>query len=476
MAEELQSPRQLPRKQAVRMRVHFQKRNERNDGATESFSSPEDVRESGGPDEEAIIRKPVTLADVVEEESITRGLPVQRHKRGADWREGARDAGYSRDAADGEDAATGLLQRGSDLAQNRQGASLGSAAGEDEDDGDLDESWGHEGGDGDRDDVTAEQGSSSGKTARGSSRSRTYEEGSDEEVAAPEDQEDAEQELEDPGKGRRWSEADDDDGEEGATKEAPARLRRASVRGQGSAAAAKEGAMDRPKQVGSRVRRSLPRGSSKRKPRAGKQKAGGTMAKKRRSAAVGEDSDKAAKNITVRPALLGFNLTWGILEGEEALYKQDVASISPSALQGQTDRAPVAQLTAALANSRSRDGIVLVTWASAAYLDFLRNWIHHLTILEVENFLIGERLHPRVKNSHAAIIMEVGRVCDGYVLARHAVTDSLAVRQGPWIMRCRSICASRTFHTLTCTPACTLTCKVRLIAANAHFIANFPEL
>ncbi|KAK9909514.1 hypothetical protein WJX75_003420 [Coccomyxa subellipsoidea] len=54
-----------------------------------------------------------------------------------------------------------------------------------------------------------------------------------------------------------------------------------------------------------------------------------------------------------------------------------------------SDRAPVVQLTAALANSRSRDGIVIVTWASAAYLDFLRNWVHQITLLEVENFLIG---------------------------------------------------------------------------------------
>lgn len=62
---------------------------------------------------------------------------------------------------------------------------------------------------------------------------------------------------------------------------------------------------------------------------------------------------------------------------------------------GSRGKAPTAELTAALARNRSREGIVLVTWASISYLDFLRNWVHHLSLLDVDNFIIGGPL-PKV--------------------------------------------------------------------------------
>ena len=48
------------------------------------------------------------------------------------------------------------------------------------------------------------------------------------------------------------------------------------------------------------------------------------------------------------------------------------------------------ELTAEVVRRSSRDNAVIVTWASSAYLDFLRNWVHHLTSLDVDNILIGE--------------------------------------------------------------------------------------
>jgi hypothetical protein len=49
-------------------------------------------------------------------------------------------------------------------------------------------------------------------------------------------------------------------------------------------------------------------------------------------------------------------------------------------------------LTAELVRRSSKDGAVIVTWASSAYLDFLRNWVHHITSWDDDNILIGEYL------------------------------------------------------------------------------------
>ena len=50
---------------------------------------------------------------------------------------------------------------------------------------------------------------------------------------------------------------------------------------------------------------------------------------------------------------------------------------------------PLVSLTAELVRRSSRDRAVIVTWASSAYLDFLQNWVHHLTSMDVDNILIG---------------------------------------------------------------------------------------
>ena len=49
-------------------------------------------------------------------------------------------------------------------------------------------------------------------------------------------------------------------------------------------------------------------------------------------------------------------------------------------------------LTAELVKRSSKDNAVIVTWASSAYLDFLRNWVHHITSWDVDNILIGGAL------------------------------------------------------------------------------------
>ena len=50
---------------------------------------------------------------------------------------------------------------------------------------------------------------------------------------------------------------------------------------------------------------------------------------------------------------------------------------------------PLVSLTAELVRRSSRDRAVILTWASSAYLDFLQNWVHHLTSMDVDNILIG---------------------------------------------------------------------------------------
>jgi hypothetical protein len=361
MAEEMQGPRHLPSKQAVRLRVQFQNHNKGSDQTTDP------IRIDHLGNEGLRSTKPVTWADVVEEEREQRGLPMQtgqRHKRGADQTQEARDPDSIGDAAPDEDAAEGPGDKGMKYAGDRRKASQGdSAARVSDDDGDLDEDAGPDEGD------------------------------SKDELAANDELDDEEQELEDAGTGRRASEAE---AVSEVDEQGTSHLGQASLRARGGAAAAKEDSLDRVRQPGGR-KRGLPRGkTTKKKLRLENRKGAAESAGKRRSAVSGKDADRVGKNktVTVRPALLGFNLTWGILEGEETLYKQDVAAAVSPVLGAavQSDRAPVVQLTAALANSRSRDGIVIVTWASAAYLDFLRNWVHQITLLEVENFLIGALL------------------------------------------------------------------------------------
>ncbi len=48
------------------------------------------------------------------------------------------------------------------------------------------------------------------------------------------------------------------------------------------------------------------------------------------------------------------------------------------------------EMTAELVRRSSKDGAVIVTWASSAYLDFLRNWVHYIASWDIDNILIGK--------------------------------------------------------------------------------------
>lgn len=48
----------------------------------------------------------------------------------------------------------------------------------------------------------------------------------------------------------------------------------------------------------------------------------------------------------------------------------------------------------------SKDNAVIVTWASSAYLDFLRNWVHYITSWDVDNILIGETCSLSFTHQH----------------------------------------------------------------------------
>ena len=58
------------------------------------------------------------------------------------------------------------------------------------------------------------------------------------------------------------------------------------------------------------------------------------------------------------------------------------------------------ELTAELVKRSSKDNAVIVTWASSAYLDFLRNWVYYITSWDVDNILIG-KTYPSLFRSAA---------------------------------------------------------------------------
>ena len=389
LAQKAQLTRNPPNEE-VRMRVRFQRRAGPHKRPPDALGRENEDYENGRPSGIGSQQKAVTWTDLLKDESSQRRLPEQsrqRHKRGADWTEQAtRREGSSRDndedAARSEEVAVEVAEE-ADMAANEADSAL-------EGDGVLDEKSGSE--KGDELEGSAEHEPARNTVARNSGRKGNVRESNNVHLSAAgaEDDEDAGEDTaaEDASAG---ADEDEDDQED------VLRSSQAGVSGRGQAD--RKGSLGQPEQVDSRVKGTLLQASNaagkvKQQPkpqRAGAKAAGETG--RSRAAAVGKGVDKAAKNKTAafRPALQGFNLTWEMLEGEEELYKQDVAI--PVALgagfQAQHDRPLVAQLTAALAKSRSRDGVVIVTWASSAYLDFLRNWVHHLTLLEVENFLIG---------------------------------------------------------------------------------------
>lgn len=434
--QNMQVPTNLP-DQPMRLRVRFQKRAEPKDrlAGPVRFQS-EDRRDFARNRMADSISKPTRLADVVEEESKKRsatGQTTQRHRRGAD----GRDVDHEDEAIameddeavleDQEKTITKRFSRGSE--QDR------AAAADAEEEEHAGQSLALK-----RRNRDSLEPNAADETTMEEDITETEKE-TDEEDVQPEDKGDLEQGLEEEEDAEGDANADmdaevdpdmaadmeetvhdsdeADNAEEGAedsvSDKAHGKAGRGRLRGQDSAAAAEERQLRKPEQrkaAAAKQRASLPQGKSSGKAGAAADaKAGGKEgahartqqkgvkqasagAGKGRAAVLGKEAEKALKgrNITVRPPLLGFNLTWEVLVGEEQLYRQDVAAAAPALpliSADQSGSTPVSQLTAALAKSRSRDGIVIVTWASAAYLDFMRNWVHHLTLLEVENFLIG---------------------------------------------------------------------------------------
>lgn len=49
----------------------------------------------------------------------------------------------------------------------------------------------------------------------------------------------------------------------------------------------------------------------------------------------------------------------------------------------------VAGLTAEAARAAAREGLLYVTLANAAVLDFALNWVDHMVLLDLRNFLVG---------------------------------------------------------------------------------------
>ncbi|PSC68170.1 glycosyltransferase family 77 [Micractinium conductrix] len=49
----------------------------------------------------------------------------------------------------------------------------------------------------------------------------------------------------------------------------------------------------------------------------------------------------------------------------------------------------VPQLSKELAHGYARDGIIIVTWANLHFLDFTLNWVHHMEVHGITNYLVG---------------------------------------------------------------------------------------
>ena len=108
-------------------------------------------------------------------------------------------------------------------------------------------------------------------------------------------------------------------------------------------------------------------------------------------AGAGSDSNRTV----LPPALAGYNLSWSVLDAAEERMREDARSAadayrrSRERRRGQGVQSVQSPLSAELVRGCARDGLVIMTWASAAFLDFLANWVHHLVLQEADNFLIG---------------------------------------------------------------------------------------
>lgn len=65
-----------------------------------------------------------------------------------------------------------------------------------------------------------------------------------------------------------------------------------------------------------------------------------------------------------------------------------------SGVQGTCAGGAVAGLTVAAARGAAREGLLYIALANAAVLDFAVNWVDHMVLLDLRNFLVGARLGP----------------------------------------------------------------------------------
>jgi hypothetical protein len=60
-----------------------------------------------------------------------------------------------------------------------------------------------------------------------------------------------------------------------------------------------------------------------------------------------------------------------------------------AASKGAGGRLVVPQLSRELAHRHARDGIIIVTWANFHFFDFVLNWVHHMELHGITNYMVG---------------------------------------------------------------------------------------
>jgi hypothetical protein len=85
----------------------------------------------------------------------------------------------------------------------------------------------------------------------------------------------------------------------------------------------------------------------------------------------------------------------GIIQGDApgtAAAGTNTSTTTKSAATGlpkPAKRLPVPQLSRELAHKHARDGIVIVTWANSHFYDFVLNWVHHMRVHDISNYMVG---------------------------------------------------------------------------------------
>ena len=90
-------------------------------------------------------------------------------------------------------------------------------------------------------------------------------------------------------------------------------------------------------------------------------------------------------------------------------------------------RLAVPQLSRALAHKHARDGIVIVTWANSHFYDFVLNWVHHMRVHDISNYMVG------------AMDDDIGQVGAGHTLGAASLLRQPARQpalSGVWLGAC----------------------------------------